>query len=161
MEVKTLMMSDGVIRSLVPSRAFTDIQVESEFTLENVQFSTIQSRAFSMRVQKAVRMRGCSVKQLRTEAFVLAVRDKVVIERNVFDEVDMRALAKITPDRAPPTQPHHGVTFIFENNTIGDFQDGALEIDDGFREVRMERVVLKRTCNCAELDRWRRRIVTR
>lgn len=156
--VDQLVLRGGRVRSALPSRAFQDLDVRSELTVDGVQFDAVHSAAFNVRGPtgpRRVTITQNVISLLRGEAFSVVAHGPVIVNNNRLGRVETGALLAITVDWF--TAVNSGPQVLrFENNTISAFEDGAVMFNTTGMDVRVSRVLLDMACDCGVLDSWGR-----
>ncbi|KAL4119634.1 hypothetical protein QTP88_012430 [Uroleucon formosanum] len=139
-----------------PSRMLTEITVHDELRLDNVTFSVVQSYAFRVRGPKVFRVQNSRVGCVRSNAFEVKCHGPAFVEDNAFGRLERGAFAGVTVDSHKVAEADYQ-EFVFENNTVAEFEDDALVFDtNGFRP-RMDWLIVGRACGCPA--RWRTDLV--
>lgn len=140
----------------VPSRMLTEITVHDELRLEDVHFDTIRGYAFRVHGPKVFRVQNSRAACVQTNAFEVKCRGPAFVEDNAFGRLERGAFAAITVDAHKIADSDYQ-EFVFENNTVAEFEDDALVFDtNGFRP-RMDWLIVGRACGCPA--RWRTDLV--
>ncbi|KAK3927184.1 Reticulon-4 receptor, partial [Frankliniella fusca] len=156
--VDQLVLRAGRVRGALPSRAFQDLDVRTELTVDGMQFEAVHSAAFNVRGPTGPRR--VSITQnvfgvLRGEAFSVVSHGPVLVNNNRLGRVETGALLAISVDWF--TAVNSGPQVLrFENNTLSAFEDGAVMFNTTGMDVRVQRVLLDMPCDCGALDAWGR-----
>lgn len=139
-----------------PSRMLTEITVHDELRLEEVKFTLIRSYAFRVHGPKVFRVQNSRAECVQSDAFEVKCHGPAFVEDNVFGRLERGAFAAVTVDAHKVAEANYQ-EFVFENNTVSEFEDDALVFDTtGFRP-RMDWLIVGRACGCSA--RWRTDLV--
>lgn len=140
-----------------PSRMLIEITVHDELRMEEVTFTTtVRSHAFGVNGPKVFRVQNSRAACVQTEAFVVKCRGPAFVEDNAFGRLERGAFAAVTVDAHKVAEADYQ-EFVFENNTVAEFEDDALVFDtNGFRP-RVDWLIVGRACGCPA--RWRTDLV--
>lgn len=142
--------------NIVPSRMLTEITVHDELRLDDVTFGLVRSCAFRVHGPKVFRVQNSRAKCVQSNAFEVKCRGPAFVEDNAFSRLERGAFAAVTVD-AHKVADADFQEFVFENNTVAEFEDDALVFDtNGFRP-RMDWLIVGRACGCPA--RWRTDLV--
>lgn len=151
-----------------PSRMLTEITVHDELRLEDVAFAVVRSYAFRVHGPRVFRVRGSRAACVQSAAFEVKCRGPAFVEDNAFGRLERGAFAAVTVDARAAARLHDGPgggggggesyqEFVFENNTVAEYEDDALVFDtNGFRP-RLDWLIVGRACACPA--RWRTDLV--
>lgn len=156
--VDKLLLHGGRVRGALPSRAFQDVDVRGELTVEGLRVDAVHSAAFKVRGAQGPRrvvIAGNTVGVLRGEAFSVVTHGPVLIVNNRLGRVETAALFGISVDWYTVLQSGPQV-LRFENNTLSSFEDGAIMFNTTGLDVSVGRVLLDMPCDCGVLDHWGR-----
>lgn len=139
-----------------PSRMLTEITVHDELRLEDVTFTVVRSYAFKVHGPRVFRVQNSRAACVQSNAFEVKCRGPAFVEDNAFGRLERGAFAGVTVDARKVAEADYQ-EFVFENNTVAEFEDDALVFDtNGFRP-RMDRLIVGRACGCPA--RWRTDLV--
>lgn len=140
----------------VPSRTLTEITVHDELRLEDVTFSTVRSFAFRVHGPKVFRLQNSRANCVQSDAFEIRCRGPAFVEDNVFGRLERGAFLAVTVDAHKVAETDYQ-EFVFENNTVIEFEDDALVFNtNGFRP-RVDWLIVGKACECPA--RWRTDLV--
>lgn len=135
-----------------PSRMLTEITVHDELRLDGVQFAAVRSYAFRVHGPKVFRVHNSRAECVQSYAFEVRCRGPAFVEDSAFGRLERGAFAAVVVDARRVADDDYQ-EFVFENNTVAEFEDDALAFDTtGFRP-RVDRLIVGRTCGCPA--RWR------
>ncbi|VVC32959.1 Pectin lyase fold [Cinara cedri] len=135
----------------VPSRTLTELTVHDELRLEDVVFSTIRGLAFRVHGPKVFRLQNSKADCVQSDAFEIRCRGPAFVEDNAFGRLERGAFAAITLDAHKVAESDYQ-EFVFENNTVTEFENDALVFNtNGFRP-RVEWLIVGKECGCPA--RW-------
>lgn len=139
-----------------PSRMLTEITVHDELRLEDVTFAVVRSYAFKVHGPKVFRVQLSRADCVQSSAFEVTCRGPAFVEDNAFGRLERGAFAAVSVDVRKVAESDYQ-EFVFENNTVAEFENDALVFDTkGFRP-RLDMLVVGRACGCP--DRWRTDLV--
>lgn len=140
----------------VPSRTLTEITVHDEFRLEDVTFSTIRSFAFRVNGPKVFRLQNSRVDCVQSNAFDVHGRGPAFVEDNAFGRLERGAFVAVTVDAHKEAEADYQ-EFVFENNTVLEFEDDALVFNTNGYRPRLDWLIVGKACACPA--RWRTDLV--
>lgn len=140
-----------------PSRMLTEITVHDELRLEEVTFTkVVHSYAFRVHGPKVFRVQNSRATCVQSDAFEVKCHGPAFVEDNAFGRLERGAFAAVTVDAHKVAEEDYQ-EFVFENNTVAEFEDDALVFDtNGFRP-RVDWLIVGRACGCPA--RWRTDLV--
>nr|CAI5856265.1 unnamed protein product [Callosobruchus analis] len=137
---------NGVTADLVPSRAFSNLQVYQSFTINNCSFNTVRSDGFIIEQPTLFQVTHSNISNLNTEAFNVLSRGKVLFKNNTFGVVGDRAFDKITRK----AEFFENADFIFDSNTFKSISRYSLTIQHF--DVKFRNIFINEPCDCNSLD---------
>lgn len=140
----------------VASRTLTEITVHDEFRLEDVTFSTIRSFAFRVNGPKVFRLQNSRVDCVQSNAFDIQSRGPAFVEDNAFGRLERGAFVAVTVDVHKVAEIDYQ-EFVFENNTVIEFEDDALVFNTNGYRPRLDWLIVGKACACPA--RWRTDLV--
>nr|XP_023016185.1 uncharacterized protein LOC111505587 [Leptinotarsa decemlineata]XP_023016186.1 uncharacterized protein LOC111505587 [Leptinotarsa decemlineata] len=138
---------DGVTAPLVPSRAFANVTVYQNMTLEHCVFDTVRPGGFVINDPKAFQVTNSNISQLNGEAFKVSSRGTVIFRGNFFGEVHDGAFGGIKLRRDFSSGDS---LFIFDYNTFSKLTRYSLTVEPS---ARFRNMYMSQPCECADLDR--------
>ncbi|XP_050548204.1 uncharacterized protein LOC126909826, partial [Daktulosphaira vitifoliae] len=154
--VKDFVLKSSSFEEAVPSRMLTEITVTDELRVEGVDFGLIRSYAFKVHGPKMFRVQECRASCVQSTAFEVTCRGPAFIEDNWFERIERGAFVAVTLDSHKIAEEDYQ-EFVFENNTVVDFEDDALVIDTAGFKPRLDWLTVGKICDCS--TRWRDNMV--
>lgn len=136
----------NVHADLVPSRAFSNITVYQNFTIENCTFDTVYPGGFTVYNPLVFQVTNTNVKDLNGEAFKVISRGRVIFRNNNFTHMDDGALRGITFRKDMLLGES---LFAFDSNRLGKLSSGALSVSEP--NVQFKNIYLG-DCDCSDTD---------
>lgn len=137
----------GIKADFLPSRTFTDIQVNQNFIIEDCTFKTVRPSAFIVNNPVYFEIRNSRFEQLDGEAFRVTTRGSVSFKNNVFNVTNDGAFRGIVPTREE-SQNEHLITF--DSNTFHVLTRDSLATRD--LTPRFVNIFLNNECDCKTIS---------
>ncbi|XP_050423073.1 uncharacterized protein LOC126834903 [Adelges cooleyi] len=154
--VKDFVLKASSFEQPAPSRMLTEITVTDELRVEDVEFALIRTYAFKVHGPKVFRVQNCRAACVQSTAFDVTCRGPAFVEDNWFERLERGAFAAVSVDSRKVSEEDFQ-EFVFENNTVAEFEDDALVFDTrGFRP-RLDWLIVGKACDCS--TRWRDNLV--
>lgn len=154
--VNEFVMKGCRFEDTVPSRMLTELTVHDELRLEEVTFALVRSYAFRVHGPKVFRVQNCRADCIQSDAFDVRCRGPAFVEDNAFGRLERGAFAAVTVDPHKVAESEYQ-DFVFENNTVAEFENDALVFDTNGFKPRMDWLIVGRACGCPA--RWRTDLV--
>ncbi|KAG5884566.1 hypothetical protein JTB14_006592 [Gonioctena quinquepunctata] len=137
---------DGVTAAQIPSRAFSNVTVHQNMTIENCVIDTVRPGGFSINDPRIFQVTNTNISHLNGEAFKIVSKGMVVFRNNFFGEVHDGAFQGITLRR----DVLGDVLFLFESNTFSNLSRYSLSVSE--TSVQFRNMYMSEPCDCVDLD---------
>lgn len=132
----------------LPSRAFSDIQINQNLIINNCTFDTMRPSSFFVSNPRNFEVRNSRFNQLDGEAFRITMRGPVLFKDNVFNTTNDGAFRGII---LPPEQALNEHTITFDGNTFNVVTRDSL-ITTSFIPKFLN-IFLNESCDCKSINR--------
>lgn len=156
--VHSLIVIGGKLVSL-PSHSLVDIDVSHEFKFQRVDVGVVNSLAIRIHGPRYFQLTSCRFAQIDEHSFRVHTRGPVFIHDNVFSTLGTGAFSGITVERTYFAE-NGRQEFMFQNNTISNFENASLLLDSSSFEPTIDWVILDRECLCADINAWLLQLVS-
>uniref|UniRef100_A0A1B6MB45 Right handed beta helix domain-containing protein n=1 Tax=Graphocephala atropunctata TaxID=36148 RepID=A0A1B6MB45_9HEMI len=136
-----------------PTRTMMDIEVLQEVLLYNTTADRIETAAFKIHDPRSFRIVQCKIDHVEEGAFHVHTRGDVSIHENRFARVEEDAFVGFTVDRRYFEQAGKQ-DLIFENNTLTNFESGALTFNTSGFNPRLDWIMIDQRCSCPSISSW-------
>lgn len=137
----------GVTAGFLPSRAFSDIQVNQNFIINNCNLDTLRPSAFLVTNPRNFEVRGSRFNQLDGEAFRIMMRGPVLFKNNEFNTTNDGAFRAINLARE---EIHNEHLITFDTNTFNTVTRDSLVTSD--LTPKFINVLLNQPCVCKSMN---------
>ncbi|XP_046390476.1 uncharacterized protein LOC124159032 [Ischnura elegans] len=138
-----------------PPGARRGLGINGGLRIENLQVGKMESSAMYISRISSFQMNNCSFSLFDGGAIRAAV-DAPVIRNCYFEKLGSSAFLALQPDRGLEhleAGPSSFTTFLFENNTIGKFENASLLVHPAYM-LRANSIRLDRACLCSSMWKW-------
>ncbi|XP_054274020.1 uncharacterized protein LOC128993924 [Macrosteles quadrilineatus] len=144
--------SDSVF-NVLPTRLMIDVEVNQEVKFDNVVIDTAKYLSLKIHGPRNFRLLKSLVRHVEHQALHIHTRGPVTIMDNVFTHVEKGGFVGFTVERRF-LQEAGKQDFIFENNTLVDFESAPLIFNTTGFTPRLDWIVVDQQCSCQNADYW-------
>lgn len=136
----------------IPSRTFTDINVNEDFSIINSKFATIKPQGFYIKNAKTIEIFNSYFDEVEGESFKLTTKGvRVQIKNNAFNKMGANSFGGVATTNEPRlVRPE----LQFINNTIMTIQKDSLSFNRTSFNLKFDLIIINSTCSCTEIDMW-------
>lgn len=156
--VHSFTVTSGKLMSL-PSHSLVDIEVSHEFKFQRVYVGNVSGSAIRIHGPRYFKLTSCRFAQIEENSFRVHTRGPVFIHDNIFDSLGTGAFLEITVERAYLAE-NGRQEFMFQNNTISNFENGSLYLNTTSFDPKVDWVILDRDCLCTDISTWLSQLVS-
>jgi hypothetical protein len=150
--VNILTWSNSVF-NVLPTRTMVDVEVHQEVKFDSVVVDTVKHLSLKVHGPRHFRLMRSRVGHVEHQAFHIHTRGSVSITDNVFAHVEKGGFIGFTVEKRY-LQEAGKQEFIFENNTLVNFESAPLIFNTTGLSPRLDWIVIDQPCSCQNADYW-------